>query len=173
MHSYCSEKFDKSTFIYKYCLQNKKKQLLQNSMFIISHLTREITYEKFSNGFPVSKSQSSVPLCKMRENWAKMANRGKQNQTQTCPSRQVIFRAESSQCNSPLFKRVAGQVEVLAGQVNFMGSLPCSASNVLEPMLNPGVILTVVCVHTHFKNNHTRDNEYSGEIIVLQGFFKN
>ena len=27
---------------------------------------------------------------------------------------------------SPLFNRVAGQVEVPAGQVNFRGSLPCS-----------------------------------------------
>ena len=45
--------------------------------------------------------------------------------------------AESSQCNSALFDRVVGQVEVWAGQVNFRGSLPCSASNVLEPMLQP------------------------------------
>ena len=52
------------------------------------------------------------------------------------PARQVIFRAESSQCHPPLFNRVAGQVEVPAGQVNFKGSLTRSAS-VLEPMLHP------------------------------------
>ena len=32
---------------------------------------------------------------------------------------------------------VAGQVEVPAGQVNFRVSLPCSANNVLQPMLHP------------------------------------
>ena len=47
-----------------------------------------------------------------------------------------MFWAESSQCNSPLFSREVGQVEVLAGQVNFGGSLPRSAGNVLEPMLH-------------------------------------
>ena len=30
--------------------------------------------------------------------------------------------------------RVVEEMEVPVGQVNFMGSLPCSASNVLEPM---------------------------------------
>ena len=42
---------------------------------------------------------------------------------------------------------MAGQVEVSAGQVNLMGSLPRSASNVLEPMLHPvnhaGILSTV------------------------------
>ena len=46
-----------------------------------------------------------------------------------------------SRCNSILFNRVAGQAEVAAGQVNFRGSLPCSASNVLEPMLHPGLVM--------------------------------
>ena len=55
----------------------------------------------------------------------------------TCLAQQVMLWAESSQCNFPLFKRVAGQVEVLAGQANFRGSLLCPASNVLEPMLHP------------------------------------
>ena len=32
---------------------------------------------------------------------------------------------------------VAGQVEVPVGQVNFRGSLPRSANNVLQPMLHP------------------------------------
>ena len=54
---------------------------------------------------------------------------GKQNKTLICPAQIVMFLAESSQCNSPLFNRVAGQVEVLAGQVNFRGSLPRLASN--------------------------------------------
>ena len=62
---------------------------------------------------------------------------GKQNKTLTCPTWQEMFWAESSQCNSPLLNRVAGQLEVPTGQVNFRGSLPCSASNVLEPMLHP------------------------------------
>ena len=34
-------------------------------------------------------------------------------------------------------KKVTGQVEVLAGQVNLKGSLPRSANNVLQPMLHP------------------------------------
>ena len=34
-----------------------------------------------------------------------------------------------------MFNKVVGQVEVLAWQVNFRGSLSRSASNVLEPML--------------------------------------
>ena len=38
---------------------------------------------------------------------------------------------------SPLFNRVAGQVEVPAGQVNLRGSLPRSENNVLQPMLQP------------------------------------
>ena len=50
---------------------------------------------------------------------------------------------ESFQCNSHLFNRVAGQVEVLAGQVNFRGSLPCSASKVLEPVLHPLSLINV------------------------------
>ena len=50
-----------------------------------------------------------------------------------------MFWAESLQYNSPLFNRVAGQVEVLVGQVNYRGSLPCSASNILEPILHPAL----------------------------------
>ena len=38
---------------------------------------------------------------------------------------------------SHLYFRVAGQVEVLAGEVNFMGSLPRSENNVFRPMLHP------------------------------------
>ena len=38
---------------------------------------------------------------------------------------------------SPLFNRVAGLVEVPAGQVNFGDSLPSSENNVLKPMLHP------------------------------------
>ena len=62
---------------------------------------------------------------------------GKQNNTQTCPTLQVIFWAESSQCSTPLFNRMAWQVEVPAGQVNFRGSLSHLASNVLKLMLHP------------------------------------
>ena len=77
------------------------------------------------------------PACNMtispiaRRKWIQQKwQSGKQNWTLTCPARQVMFWAESLQCNSPLFNRVAMQVEVPAGQVNFRGSLPCSARNV-------------------------------------------
>ena len=59
------------------------------------------------------------------------------------PTWQVMFLAEFLQCVSPLFYRVAGQVKVLAGQVNFRGSLPPSASNVLKPMLHPEVVFGI------------------------------
>ena len=38
---------------------------------------------------------------------------------------------------SHLYLTVAGQVEVLAGEVNFMGSLPRLENNVFRPMLHP------------------------------------
>ena len=44
-------------------------------------------------------------------------------QCRTRPARQVMFWAESSQFNSPLFNGVAGQVEVPAGQVNLCCTL--------------------------------------------------
>ena len=53
------------------------------------------------------------------------------------PARQVMFWVESSQCNSSLFNRVAGQVEVAAGQNNFRDRMHRRSSNVLEPMLHP------------------------------------
>ena len=56
---------------------------------------------------------------------------GKQNKTLTCPTQQVMFWAESSQCITPLFNRGAGQVEVPAGQVNFRGRM--------EPKFHPDV----------------------------------
>ena len=63
--------------------------------------------------------------CKMQVNSAKKTRQsGKQNETLTCLARQVMFWAGSSQWNSPLFNRVAGQVDVPAGQVNSRGSLP-------------------------------------------------
>ena len=40
---------------------------------------------------------------------------------------------------SPMFNRVAGQVEVPTGQVNFRGSLPRSVNDLLQPMLHPDV----------------------------------
>ena len=48
-----------------------------------------------------------------------------------------MFWAESSQCNSTLLNRVAGQVEVPAGQVNSRSNLPNLASNDLDPVLDP------------------------------------
>ena len=48
----------------------------------------------------------------------------------------------SLQRNSLLFNKVAGQVEVLAGQVNFRASFPRTARDVLEPMFHPDSLLT-------------------------------
>ena len=69
--------------------------------------------------------------------------KNKPNKTLTCPAQQVMFWAESLQCNSPLFNGVAGEVEIPAGQVNFSSvlSLPRLASNVLEPMLHPEIYI--------------------------------
>ena len=52
-----------------------------------------------------------LPRFKLQVNLAKKWQSGKQNKTLTCPAQQMIFWAESSQCDSPLFNRVAGQVE--------------------------------------------------------------
>ena len=41
---------------------------------------------------------------------------GKQKKTLTRPAQQVMFWAESSKCNLPLFNRVVGQVKVQAGK---------------------------------------------------------
>ena len=43
----------------------------------------------------------------------------------------------------PLFNRVAGQVKVTAGQVNFRGSLSCLENNVLQPTLHPEMLLFI------------------------------
>ena len=45
----------------------------------------------------------------------------------------------------PFFNRVAGQVKVTAGQVNFRGSLPCSENNDLQPMLLPKSVRSLCC----------------------------
>ena len=74
----------------------------------------------------------------------KIQQSGRQNKTLTCPAGQLMFWAESS----PFFNRVAGKVEVLAGQVNFRGSLPRSARMALELMLHsarePDKVFTVL-----------------------------
>ena len=43
-----------------------------------------------------------------------------------------------------MFNRVAGQVEVPAGQVNLRVSLPRSENNVLQPMLHPGEVQELI-----------------------------
>ena len=43
------------------------------------------------------------------------------------------------QCNTPLYNRVAGQVEVPVGQLNLSDIFPHSANNVLEPILHPDI----------------------------------
>ena len=68
------------------------------------------------------------------------------------------------QCNSPLFNRVAGQVEVVAGQVNFRGCLPRLASNVLEPMLHPALLYIfsnkVLSLHIHIRTPNGFSQEF-------------
>ena len=92
-----------------------------------------------------------LPCCKLQVNSAKKKQSGKQNKTLTCPVPQVMFLTESLQCYLPLLNRMgAGQVEVPAGQVNFKGSLPSLASNVLEPILHPGKPLLVMGKHQIF-----------------------
>ena len=84
----------------------------------------------------------NITACPVASELSKKWQSSKQNKTLTCPARQVMFWVMSLQCNSPLFNRVAGQVEVPTGSINFRGSLPCSASNVFEPMLHPDMFLT-------------------------------
>ena len=79
-----------------------------------------------------SVQHNHLPHCKLQWNLAKSCNHASR-------TRSLCF-WQSSQYNSPLFNRVAGQVEVPAGQVNFRGSLPCSASNVLEPAVRIQVL---------------------------------
>ena len=64
-----------------------------------------------------------MPRCKLQVNLAKKPM-GQADRTLTCPARQVMFWAESSQFNSSLFNRVVGQVEMPAGQVNFKAACP-------------------------------------------------
>ena len=59
---------------------------------------------------------------------------GQADQDPTCPAQEVMFWAIPI---SLLFNRVAGQVEVPAGQVNFRDSLPHSENNVFQSMLHP------------------------------------
>ena len=82
-----------------------------------------------------SVQHNHLPRCKLQVNLAKRAI-GQAEQDSTLPLWQVVFWAASLQCNSPLFNRVAGQVEVPPWPVNFRGSLPRSASTVLEPILH-------------------------------------
>ena len=86
---------------------------------------------------------TTCPIASCKSIWQKWQS-GKQNKTLTCPAQQVMFWAESLQCNSPLFNRVAGQVEVPTGQVSFRGSLPRSARNILESMLHPDETVEII-----------------------------
>ena len=83
----------------------------------------------------------NITACPVASEFSKKWQSSKQNKTLTCPAQQVMFLVESLQCNSPLFNRVVGQVDVPAEPIDFRGSLPCSASNVLEPMLHPDMFL--------------------------------
>ena len=80
---------------------------------------------------------TTCPVASCKWIWQIKTATGQAEQEPNLPAQKVMFLAGSSRCNSPLFNRVAWQVEVLAGQVNFRGSLPCLASDVLEPMLHP------------------------------------
>ena len=70
--------------------------------------------------------------------WQKTAiGQAEQDPNLLAPSASYVLGRVLAMYNSPFFDRVAGQVRVPAGQVNFRGSLPRWASNVLEPMLYP------------------------------------
>ena len=73
------------------------------------------------------------------ESSKKMAIRqAERNPNLPCFASNVFGRARGLAFQSPLLNnRVAGHVEVQAGQVNFRGSFPFLASNVLESMLHP------------------------------------
>ena len=68
-----------------------------------------------------------LALLQVASEFSKKRQWGKLNKSLTRPTRQVMFWAKS---NLPLFDRVAGQVEMPAGQVNFRGSLPRSENKV-------------------------------------------
>ena len=52
------------------------------------------------------------------------------------PASNVLGKIQSHLC---LINRMAGQVEVPAGHVNFRGSSPCSENNVLQAILRPDI----------------------------------
>ena len=68
--------------------------------------------------------------------------------------------------NSPLFNRVAGQVEVPAAQFNFRGSMPSSASTILEPMLHPG-LLSQSNPKLLLSINHLSNSYFHNQMIPL------
>ena len=82
-------------------------------------------------------TQPLAPL-QVASEFGKKQKWGKQNKTLTCPTQQVMFRAESSQYISPLLNRMRGK---------WKGSLPRSENNVLRPMLHP-----VHCYKRFLKN---------------------
>ena len=60
----------------------------------------------------------------------------------------VLGKVQSHLC----FKTVAGQAELLAGQVNFRGSFPRSVNNVLLPILHPATyskLLDLCVINKH------------------------
>ena len=69
-----------------------------------------------------------LQLALLQVNLAKKMAIWQAEQDPNLPCSQVMFWAESLQCNSSLFNRVAGQV-------NLRGSLSLSASNVLGRVL--------------------------------------
>ena len=86
--------------------------------------------------YTCSMQWGHLPRSKLQVKSAKKRQSVQLKKTITCPNWQVILWAESSQCKSPLCNRMVGQVKVLVGQVNFRGSLPRLASNVLKSKLH-------------------------------------
>ena len=82
-----------------------------------------------------------------------------------------MFWAESFQCNSALFNRRA------CGSAGSASKLPCSASNVLEPILHPGIVpleisscIVVLCVLFVGYMTTLGGDLTSGKVILMQSF---
>ena len=83
---------------------------------------------------PRSVQHNRLPRCKLQMSSAKTAM-GQAEQEPDLPrsASNVLGKVQSLLCLT-----MAGRVEVQAGQVNFRGSLPRAANNVLQPFLHPG-----------------------------------
>ena len=72
-----------------------------------------------------------------------------QDSDMPCSASNVLGKVQSHL--SPLFNRVAGQMEVPTGPVNLRDSLPHSENSVLQHMLHPGDVNVCVLAYLEFK----------------------